>query len=99
SEGHYAGHYTYDQIIGFINDSFVDGASFILEKWKETEQWRDVDNELPCDGDLVLAMWKSANPENTELKVLAYSSELGFITADEYSDCDENVTHWKPIKE
>ena len=102
SEGHYEGHYTYDQIIGFINDSFVDGASFILEKWKETERWRDVNEELPSSKNgyvdyLVLVRCKNKNKEDG---IWVYDMcYFDGIAWSERCHTWENIVSWKPIKE
>ena len=88
-----------DSASRLFDEAFAKGFNSCLSKWQEAERWRKVEEELPEDGDLVLAKWEALDPEHTEIKVLSYSVELGFTTADELGDCDDNVTHWKPIND
>lgn len=85
--------------------AFEAGANFILEKWKEAERWRDVNEELPeitqnatssrlidHKSDLVLV-----KTEYGGYDVAFYSPYFGDFIAGKASI--SGVTHWKPIKE
>lgn len=77
-------------------EGFEVGANFIIEKYKEFEEWKSVEKELPEYDKRVIVKTKKGDISIVEL-ILNEDEELWKINIYTAYSFDE-VTHWRNVK-